>query len=59
MLQAAGDRPLFFKEDDGHPGCTREMGVEDVLILSGGTSFGNMEIQEMLHVQKIKRISEY
>lgn len=34
MLQAAGDRPLLWiMEDDGHPGWTREMGVEDVLIV--------------------------
>lgn len=34
MLQAAGDRPLFFKEEDVHPGRTREMGVEAALILA-------------------------
>lgn len=35
MLQAAGDRPLFFKEDDVHPARTRETGVEAVLISAG------------------------
>lgn len=35
VLQAAGDRPLFFKEDDVHPGCTRETGVEAALMLAG------------------------
>lgn len=34
MLQGAGDRPLFWMiGDDGHPGWTREMGEEDVLIV--------------------------
>lgn len=34
VLQAAGDRPLLWMiKDDGHPGWTREMGVEDVLIV--------------------------
>lgn len=32
VLQAAGDRPLFFKEDV-HPWRTRETGVEDALML--------------------------
>lgn len=36
VLQTTGDRPLFFREDDGHPGWTREMGVEEVLILPAG-----------------------
>ncbi|TNN77647.1 hypothetical protein EYF80_012237 [Liparis tanakae] len=35
VLQDAGDRPLFFKEDDIHPGRIRETGVEAALILAG------------------------
>lgn len=35
VLQSAGDRPLFFKEDDVHPWRTRETGVEAALILAG------------------------
>lgn len=35
VLQPAGDRPLFFKEDDIHPGRTRETGVEAALIFAG------------------------
>lgn len=35
VLQAAGDRPLFFKEDDVHPARTWETGVEAALILTG------------------------
>lgn len=46
MLQAAGDRPLFFKEDDVHPGRTRETGVEAALILGGNTQ------GQGLHVDK-------
>lgn len=34
VLQAAGDRPLPCREDDGHPGRTRDAGVEAALILA-------------------------
>lgn len=37
VLQPAGDRPLFFREDDDQPGRTRETGVEAALILAGDT----------------------
>lgn len=42
VLQPAGDRPLFLKVDDVHPGRPWEVGVEEALIIAGN-KHTNME----------------
>lgn len=59
MLQAAGDRPLFFKEDDGHPGCTRGTGVEDALILPAEKDAGMLHVQKMTGIFPCRLVLHY